>query len=72
MTNRINALVVVLDEDIREDDVQSLVDAIKHFNHVVSVDMNIADLAAHLAYQRARSELRSKLWGVLYPTNYLS
>ena len=31
MTDRVNALTIVLEEDMRIDDVQSLIEAIRHF-----------------------------------------
>lgn len=67
MTNRVNALTVVLENDIREDDAQALIAAIKQLRGVLSVDANITDLAAHVAGERARHELGQKLMAILYP-----
>lgn len=53
MTDRVNALVVVLDKDIRTDDVESLIEAIKHFRGVLSVFNNIADASSQGSYKNA-------------------
>lgn len=67
MTDRVNALIVVLDQDIREDDIDSLCVAINHFRCVASVDKNVSDLESHIAYERARHDLRQQLVDVLWP-----
>lgn len=65
MTNRINRLTVVLETDVRDDDIQALVAAVGQFRGVASVDLNVADPASHTALMRARYELREKLWEAL-------
>lgn len=67
MTDRVNALIVTLHNDIRIDDVEPLMDAIRQFSLVLQVDPNIADIDSHVAYARARGELGGKLLNVLYP-----
>jgi hypothetical protein len=67
MTDRINALIVTLGKDMRDDDVQRLVDAIKLMRNVISVKKNVSNGAAHIAFERARHELGEKLWNVLHP-----
>ena len=67
MTDRVNALVVVLDQDIRIDDVESLMNAIRQLNHVASVEPNVSNLDSHLAVERARYDLRQQLVDVLWP-----
>lgn len=59
MTDRFNALVVVLEHDMREDDAESLVDAIKHLRGVVDVRGNVPSIDAHVAEMRVRSEIRA-------------
>jgi len=61
MTERIYALTVVLDQDIREDDVQRLVDAIGMFAYVLTVEQHVADTGLYAATQRAREEIRARL-----------
>ncbi len=67
MTDRVSALVVVLDENIRVDDVEPLVNAIRQLKHVIAVEPNVTDYNSFVSYQRVRSELGNKLWEVLYP-----
>ena len=67
MTDRYNALTVVLEHDIRDDDAEALLAAIRQLRGVLSVSGNIADLDAHVAQDRARHDLSEKLWRVLYP-----
>jgi hypothetical protein len=65
MTDRIHSFTVVLDENIRDDDVQPVIDAIKMIKHVLSVTSHVADAEAYMAESRAKMELRQKLWDVL-------
>ncbi len=65
MTDRINALTIVLGEDIREDDVESLCEAIMHMRHVIHVEKNVKDIGSLVSEQRIRQELSTKLWDVL-------
>jgi hypothetical protein len=67
MTDRFNALVVALDNDIREDDAQVLTSAIKQLRGVLSVEGHVASIDSMVAQERARQELSGKLWDVLYP-----
>lgn len=61
MTQRINALTVVLEKDIREDDIELIVNAIQMLRYVLSVDTNVSDINSHIAYQRARYDIQDKL-----------
>lgn len=67
MTDRYNAFVVVLEEDIREDDAAALISAIQQLRGVLSVSGHVADPGSHIAQTRARQDLGQKLWHVLYP-----
>lgn len=67
MTDRINAITVVLQDDIRIDDAEPILAAIKQIRGVLSVISNVADLDSHIAQTRARNELADKLWDVIYP-----
>lgn len=66
MTTRYNALVVVLEYDVRDDDVEPLINAIRMMRGVASVSGNVASIEEHAAEARVRSELSKKLFGVLY------
>ncbi len=69
MTNRYNALTVVLEKDIRDDDAEALLAAIQQLRGVLSVKGNVASFSDHLAQERARHDLRQKLWHVLFPSH---
>jgi len=65
--DRVNALIVVLENDMRLDDVEPLIAAIKMMKKVVSVTPNVASVESLIAYSRVRYELGKKLVDVLYP-----
>lgn len=65
MSDRINMLCVVLDRDMRDDDVAPLADAIRQLRGVQSVTLNVADIMSHIAESRAREDLKSRLWDAL-------
>lgn len=67
MTDRFNSLTVVLEKDMRDDDAEALIAAIRQLRGVLSVSGNVADPSDYIAQQRARHELGDKLWQVLYP-----
>lgn len=67
MTDRVRALTVVLDQDYRDDDVQTLMNAITHMKGVAHVehDAHITDLNDFTARQRVRSEVADGMLGML-------
>lgn len=65
MTDRLRGFVVTLEHDIREDDAAVVVSAIEQIRGVLSVKAVVADLAHHMATERARHELWDKLAEVL-------
>ena len=67
MTDRINAITVVLEKDMRVDDAESLLLAIKQFKGVIRAEGNVADSNDYVAQSRARSELGQKIIKVIYP-----
>ena len=67
MTDRYNYLTVALEHDIRDDDAQSLITAIRQLRGVANVEPNVGDGTAWTAEERVRRELSEKLWAVLYP-----
>jgi hypothetical protein len=67
MTDRIYALEVLLEEDIRIDDVQPLMDAIKQMRGVQHVEPQIANIVTRMAYIKARDELVDKIKDILWP-----
>lgn len=67
MTDNYNALIVVLNHNLRSDDAEPLIFAIQQLKGVVSVKGNVVGIESHIADQRAKQDLGEKLWKVLYP-----
>lgn len=67
MTDRFYALTVALDKDIREDDAQQLIQAIKMMKGVVDVSGEVSDIGNYVSEARVRAELGRKMFEVLYP-----
>lgn len=65
MTDRIHSFTVVLERDMREDDAEAVVAAIRCLRGVMDVSGNVSNVESHVAQVRARRELRDKLWEVL-------
>jgi len=68
MTDRYHTLIVVLNDDTRDDDCKPLIDAILMLKGVASVSGAVADLGSHMAEERARLEIGQKLLGICYPS----
>ena len=62
MTDRYNGLIVVLKTDYRDDDAEAIIAAIKQIRGVQSVVPHVAHPADYIAYERARSDIRRRLW----------
>ena len=67
MTDRYNQLVVVLTEDLRADDAEPLMNAIRQMKGVLAVDGNVVTSSDHAATMRARHELGQKVREFLKP-----
>lgn len=67
MTNRHVGYLVVLEEPIREDDAEPIINAIQHIKGVLEVKPVENDPKIQIAKLQVRSELASKIWAVLYP-----
>ena len=65
MTDRIRSLSVALEDDIRDDDIKPLVEAIKQIRGVLNVEKNIALPNDWCTEDRVRREFKEKLWDVL-------
>ena len=65
MTDRFHSLTVALDHDMRADDAEVLMDAIRCLRWVVGVTGNVVGLDLWTAEMRVRSELRIKLFEAL-------
>lgn len=62
MTDRVHALVVVLDHDIRDDDVEPIIQAIKMIRCVADVQTKVANFETYTARARVREDLRDRIF----------
>lgn len=61
MTDRVNALIVVLEKDMRDDDVEVISNAIRMLRGVLRVDNNISDASDYVAQARVANKVRESL-----------
>lgn len=61
MTDRHAAYIVTLKEDIREDDAELILNALRMIKGVASVEPIVADYNLHIAQTRVDAEWREKL-----------
>lgn len=66
MTDRYKGCVVTFDRDIREDDVEPLVTAIRLLRGVASVDLKVSNPEDHMNRELIRQEFEKKLWDALH------
>lgn len=62
MTDRVRTLTVVLDRDYRDDDAESIVNAIQMVKGVGSVTTEVVDLAQHQARLSLSIAMRNRLY----------
>lgn len=67
MSDHYHTLTVVLEHDIKDEDAEPLIEAIGMLRGVLSVRPHVAEFVTHMAEERARRELGSKLLDILYP-----
>ncbi len=65
MTDRIIALTVVLDRELREDDCQNIIDAIKMVKGVARVTTEKSDASYYSALEQTKLDIKKKLFEVL-------
>lgn len=65
MTDRIHALTVVLERDIRDDDIQPVIEAIKMVRCVADVKPHVADHVLYTAESRAHQEFAELMYKLL-------
>lgn len=70
MSDSINALTVVLERDIRDDDCEELINAIRMVRGVMSVEPRVSDVSDHVAKVRATAEIRDKIYELLKTLQY--
>jgi len=66
MTDRCDSLLVILEKEMRTDDVECIVNAIGMIKNVISVTPNITDSMSYIATTKAKHEIRKKIIDVLY------
>lgn len=62
MTDRHAGYVVTLDRDIREDDAEATIAALRQIKGVAGVEPVVADLNSAMAHVRVRSELKAEAY----------
>lgn len=67
MTDRHAGYIVTLKREIREDDAEQLIAAIRLLSPVASVEPIVADFDHHVAVEKAKWQLREELIAVLWP-----
>lgn len=67
MSDRIKSITVVLEDNVRDDEAQAIVEAIKCMRRVVSAEANVADIEHYSARMQIRREIGEQLIGVIYP-----
>jgi len=67
MSDRINTITVVLEEDIRDDDCEPILAAIGMVKGVLKATPNVAKPSDYAAEERAKREIRRQLERVIYP-----
>ena len=65
MTDRNSGFVVILEKDIREDDSQCIVDAIKMIKGVADVHPVVSNPSVHIGQSRERLKVRGLLIGLI-------
>ncbi len=68
MTDRFHSLVVTLEQEIREDDLKEIINAIRMLRCVLDVTTTkVVDFDSHVAKEQARQELRKQMMDILWP-----
>jgi hypothetical protein len=67
MTTRLKGLLVTFEPDVREDDAECIINAIRLLKRVIAVKPIPNDIEQSIAVDRVRHELGQKLWKVIYP-----
>lgn len=65
MTDRFNGFTVVLEKDMRDDDAEGLIQAIRRLRGVAAVEGVVVDCGAHMAKLQCDTEAKNKIVWVL-------
>lgn len=67
MTDRLKGVLVTFKRDIREDDAESIINAIQMVKGVMSVKPVPSNFDTHMAEERVRREIYDKIFKLVYP-----
>lgn len=67
MSDRINTITVVLEKDVRDDDCEAVLNAMRMIKGVLRATPNVASVSDHMAEERAKHHLGQKLIALIYP-----
>ena len=67
MTDRYNYLTVALEFDLRSDDAQALIEAVKMLKGVLTVEPHVVNGTDFTSEARVRQEIVKKLIGIISP-----
>ncbi len=65
MTDRVKGFTVTLEQDIRIDDVEAILNAVKMIRGVAHVEPSISTSEDHFARERVKMEMREKIWRII-------
>ncbi len=65
MTDRLKGVLVTFDREIRDDDAQPLLEAIKMLRGVLSVKQYICGMEDYMMYERGYMDARNKVFDLL-------
>lgn len=61
MTDRHSGYIVILEDDVREDDAEATLQAIRQVKRVIDVRPIVSDTMQEIATSRAKWEIRNKI-----------
>jgi hypothetical protein len=67
MTDRHAGYLVTLEQDVRDDNAEALIAAIKQLRGVLKVDPIVSDVHVGIAQARAEFEIRERVLAALWP-----
>lgn len=71
MTDRHRGYIVTLDHDIREDDAEHIINAIRMIKSVISVEPIVGGFESQMSDERSRHELFRKVHNAFYPVGHI-
>lgn len=66
MTDRHAGYIVTLADDVREDDAEHVINALRMVRGVLSVKPVVADIELHMATERAKQDITSRFHEILW------